>query len=158
MSNITRLLDYFRAADEGARYEPSEEEDVRTMVKLLDLQSDDVAVDLGAGDGRVVLAMAQRGTHSVGIEKDRALAAQARAAIDRQGLANRARIIQDSFWKIRLHPFNKVTLFQCSWIMDRMENKLRSELPWGAYVVSHHWKFPHWQPVKTVRDIYLYIM
>jgi hypothetical protein len=47
-------------------------------------------------------------------------------------------------------------VFQVDFIMGRLETKLKSELPDGARIVSHHWRFLDWPPEKMRGDMYLY--
>ena len=57
-------------------------------------------------------------------------------------MQDRAFIHWKSFWRARLSPFDAVTVFQGSFVMRRLENKLRRELAPGARVVSDYWGFP----------------
>ncbi len=149
MGTLTDLSD-------GAWYQPSGDREVEIMTGLLDLGAADMAVDLGAGDGRIVIAMAKKGAHAVGLEKDGRLAEIARANIYRSGFWDFAEIYNINFWDKDLSAFNKVALFQYHTVMERLERKLMRELSPGSLVVSHHWRFPAWRAEKQVGDIYLY--
>src|SRR5881296_1749163 len=65
---------------------------VEAMLALAEVGLDDVVYDLGAGDGRIVIAAARwRGARGVGIEIDPDLVRQARLAAERAGVADRVR-------------------------------------------------------------------
>src|SRR5437762_3512450 len=65
---------------------------VDAMLALAEVGPDDVVYDLGAGDGRIVIAAARwRGARGVGIEIDPDLVRQARRAAERAGVADRVR-------------------------------------------------------------------
>ena len=70
----------------GAIYDPSTQEESRVMAEVADVQPGDRAVDLGSGDGRVVIALALRGAEAHGFEVNPILVAVSRRKIREQGL------------------------------------------------------------------------
>lgn len=58
------LLIVFR----GAPYVPTRARDIETLFEMQSFAKRDVLVDLGSGDGRIQIAAAKRGIHSVGYE------------------------------------------------------------------------------------------
>ncbi len=52
----------------GAPYLPTRHRDIRDALELVPLTPQDVVVDLGSGDGRVLLAAATRGAQVIGYE------------------------------------------------------------------------------------------
>lgn len=141
---------------DGAWYEPTPEEKVQHIIELLNITPGQCAVDLGSGDGRIVIAMAKMGAYAVGFEKDGKLVQQANENIRIAGLSERAKIIHANFWKIDLSPFERVSVYQMKSIMKKLEHKLQKELPIGARVVSNYWQFPMWKSQKYNNDLWLY--
>jgi hypothetical protein len=140
----------------GAIYDPSTHAQAGTMVDLAGVRAGERAVDLGSGDGRIVIELAVRGAEAHGFEVNPVLVLLARRNISRHGLEGKAFIHWRSFWRADLSRFDIVTTFQVDFVMARLEDKLKRELADGARVVSHHWRFPTW-PAETVRgDMYLY--
>lgn len=140
----------------GAIYDPSTLEQTRQMVDLAAVRPGEKAVDLGSGDGRVVIELARRGAEAHGWEVNPFLVLLSRRKIRSEGLAGRAFIHWGSFWRADFSGFDLVTTFQVDFVMGRMANKLSRELREGARIVSHHWRFPSW-PAEAVRgDMYLY--
>ena len=142
---------------DGAWFEATPPEKVEQLIDLLDIKPGQHAVDLGSGDGRVVLAMAKKGAYAVGIEKDEKLVKESNHLIQLAGFSKHAKIIHANLWDIDLSSFEKVSVYQIKTIMKRLEQKLQKELPTGAYVVSNYWQFPTWKPSKKVGDVLLYI-
>ncbi len=140
----------------GAIYDPSSPDKTRHMVELAGVARGERAVDLGSGDGRVVIALAQAGAEAHGYDVNPILVAVARRNIRRAGLSGRAFIHWGSFWRAELSPYTLVTVFQVGFIMARLEDKVRRELPSGARIVSHHWRFPTLVPSRTRGDVYCY--
>jgi hypothetical protein len=68
---------------EGTPYEL-----VETMLDLMDLHASDTLVDLGCGDGRVLIAAGRRGIRSIGVELDEARAEIARRNVNDSGFAD----------------------------------------------------------------------
>lgn len=141
---------------DGAWYEPTPEEKVQHMIELLDIKPGQHAVDLGSGDGRIVIAMAKKGAYAVGFEKDDKLVRQANDNIRLAGLTKRAKIIHANFWKEDLSQFDRVSIYQMKSIMKKLEHKLQKELPIGARVVSNYWQFPMWKPCANSENLWLY--
>ncbi len=150
------MLFFYPDFSNGAAYEPSGMRETRIITDLLAIKKGDRAADLGSGDGRIVIAMAKKGALTFGLEKDEKLVELSRKKIATAGLCQTAFIYQTNFWQENLSTFSKIAIFQYYTIMAKLEKKLQMELMPGVFVVSHHWQFPHWRPVRQILDIYLY--
>ena len=126
----------------GAIYDPSSRAEAEAMARLADVRPGENAADLGSGDGRVVCALARAGAMAHGYEINPILVLVSRRNIRREGLAGRAFIHWGNFWRKRLSRYTLITTFQVGFVMARLEAKLNRELPPGARVVSHYWRFP----------------
>lgn len=142
----------------GAPFQPTSNKKMKKMIKLAKVKKTDKAVDLGSGDGKIVIALAKAGAKEVhGYEINPFLVWLSRRRIRKNKLEKKAFIHWKNFWKADLENFNVVTLFQFPTIMDKLKKKLQRELKKGSRVVSYTWKFPHWKPDKIInKDIYLY--
>ncbi|KAM9725162.1 adenine nucleotide translocase lysine N-methyltransferase isoform 4-T4 [Dama dama] len=93
-------------------------------------------VDLGSGDGRIVLAAHRCGLRpAVGYELNPWLVGLARLRAWRAGCVGSVRFHREDLWKLPL-----------------LEDKLQAELPAGARVVSGRFPLPTWQPVAVVGE------
>ncbi len=140
----------------GAPYAVSTTNKIRKMIKLLGIKSGEKVVDLGSGDGRIVIALAQAGAQACGYEINPFLSFLAKRKIRKAGLTGQAEIRQKSYWQDSLAEFDKVVLFGVPYIMSRLGKKLKKELKPGTIVVSNKFKFPHWQPIKQEDNIFIY--
>jgi predicted RNA methylase len=113
-------------------------------------------VDLGCGDGKLVIALAQAGYSADGIEIQPWLVYRARRNVKKQGLENKVNIYWGSFWKFDLSKYNLVVLFGVQHIMPRLEHKLLNELTRGSYVVSNTFTFAHLKQVRHEGKVRLY--
>ena len=124
---------------------------VEAMLGLAEVRAGDVLYDLGAGDGRIVIAAARRyGARAVGIELDPRKVAEARANVARAGLAGRVEIRHGDVFDADLREASVVTVFLFPEINDRLAPKLRRELRPGARIVSHRFGLGDWLPEQRI--------
>lgn len=136
---------------------PSSKERLVTMIQLAEIVPGQKAVDLGSGDGQVVIEMARLGALAFGYEIDPNLVEKSLKNIEEAGLAGQAFIVNADYWDETLEQFEIVTIYGITGIMKRLENKLKKELKPGTKVISNFFTFPNWKPVKIQGDIYLYM-
>src|SRR5436190_583019 len=118
---------------------------VHEMLALAGVGADDVVYDLGAGDGRIVIAAARwRGARGVGIEIDPALVQQARRDAAGVGVADRVRFEAADLFAADLREATVVTLYLSPELNARLRPRLLSQLPPGARVVSHQFAMGDW--------------
>ncbi|MCW1930416.1 MAG: protein-L-isoaspartate O-methyltransferase [Candidatus Kerfeldbacteria bacterium] len=140
----------------GAFFAPSDPRAIAQMIQMLELKPSDTILDIGSGDGRVVIALARAGVHAIGVEKNIFLVWISRLRIRHNGLQNRAIIVHASIWSYSCRHLTGVTVFGIPYIMGRLEKKLQEELPLGARVVSNRFIFPSWIPKRSQHNVHLY--
>ena len=131
--------------------------EVYKMINLAQIEPDIKAADLGSGDGRVVIELAKAGAFAYGFEIDEDRINISKNNIKKEFLDDRAFIHRESFWNVNLSPYDVITLYGITSIMEKLEKKLLEELKPHARVVSNRFIFPNWQPVLEEDGIYLYI-
>ncbi len=135
---------------------PSSDEKALTMIRLASIKPHEKAVDLGAGEGKLVLAMAAKGADVTGIEIDEERAMIAIDKVAEAELQERVRIINGSFWQHDLSNYDLIVLYGVPSIMERLEKKIMNEAKPSVRIVSNHFTFPGWKPAKTVNNVHLY--
>jgi predicted RNA methylase len=125
------------------------------MLALAGVGSEDIVADLGAGDGRIVLAAAS--THrarAVGYEIDPDLVAEARGAIDRAGLRHLAEIRDQDLLSADLSQATVFTLYLPTGANVRLRPRILEHARRGARIVSHEFGMGMWSPkqVERMRD------
>lgn len=146
------LLFFFR----GGPPIPVAKKRLETMITLANIKPGELAIDLGSGDGRIVIAAAEAGAYAIGYELQPALVWYSRSKIRRKGLRHLAEIRLQSLWHADFSHANIVFVYGIPEMMPGLEEKLQRELRRGARVVSCVFRFPHWQPVETKNNILLY--
>lgn len=144
-----------RGYDRLAPFDPTPEEVVDRMLALAGVHKGDLVYDLGAGDGRMVIAAAKKyGVRAVGFEVDPGLAKLARENVRKQGVESLVEIREQDFMNIDLSPTTVVTLYLSQDGNLALRSKLLKELKPDARVVSYTFDMGDWQPrvVESYRD------
>lgn len=140
----------------GAPYAPLGKEKIETMLSLLNVKSGEKTVDLGSGDGRIVIEMAKKGAIAHGFEINPILVLIAWWKIKKLGLQKNAHIFWGDFWGKNLSSFDIVTVYLTPHSMKAVEAKLRKEIKPKGRVAVNFFPFPKWKPAKILDKIYLY--
>ena len=142
------------AADEAkkvAPYYPTPHAVVLAMLDAAELQPDELLVDLGSGDGRIVLIAAREfQARAVGYELEDNLVKVSRRQIEEAELADRAEIRQQDLFTAELDKADVVTVYLLPRAMKTLEPILEKALKKGARVIAHDFTFPNWKPVETI--------
>uniref|UniRef100_A0A8C9J3H5 Adenine nucleotide translocase lysine methyltransferase n=1 Tax=Panthera tigris altaica TaxID=74533 RepID=A0A8C9J3H5_PANTA len=110
-------------------------------------------VDLGSGDGRIVLAAHKCGLRpAVGYELNPWLVGLAQLHAWRAGCAGSVCYLREDLWKVSLRDCHNVSVFLAPSVLPLLEDKLQAELPAGARVVSGRFPLPTWQPVAVMGE------
>ena len=135
----------------GGPFVPTPPAVVDAMLKLANVGPKDHVVDLGSGDGRIVLAAATRYKASgTGVEIDDELVSASNAAAKKQGVAGRVLFVRQDVREADLSRATVLTLYLLPGMMTTLRNKILAELKPGARVVSHDFHFDNWKPDRTV--------
>ena len=132
-------------------YVQTPHEVVDEMLRLAVVGPSDVVYDLGAGDGRVVIAAARDfGARGVGVEIDPKLVAESTESARRAGVADRVTFRAGDLFQTDLTEATVVTLYLSPELNLRLRPKLLRELRPGARIVSHDFDMGDWAPVRTL--------
>uniref|UniRef100_A0A6J0UU61 Adenine nucleotide translocase lysine N-methyltransferase-like isoform X2 n=1 Tax=Pogona vitticeps TaxID=103695 RepID=A0A6J0UU61_9SAUR len=141
-----------RRASLQVPYVPSSAKQVNNMMSLLKGRSGKL-VDLGSGDGRIVLEAYRRGFRPVvGYELNPLLLRLSSFHAWRAGCYGKVSYCQEDFWKANLSDCNNVTVFLAPSVVPPLERKLLSELPDDACVVAARFPFIKWTPASVAGD------
>lgn len=130
-----------------APYYPTPIEVAKRMLAVGKLVPGKLHVDLGSGDGRlVILAAKNHGARSIGYELEPKLVQASRRQIEEMGLTHLAEIRQQDLFQADLSEVDLLTVYLLPRAMRRLEPILESDLKKGALVVSHDFEMPNWTP------------
>lgn len=142
-------------------YTPTRHAVAEAMLALAGVTPADVVYDLGSGDGRLPIIAAQTyGARGVGIEIDPRLVAIARQNAQDAGVTDRVRFVEGDLFTADISEATVVTLYLSTSMLRQLEPKLKAELPVGARIVAHQFRFSEWMPDRTIRvdssDLFLW--
>ncbi|KJE93191.1 hypothetical protein CAOG_04016 [Capsaspora owczarzaki ATCC 30864] len=110
-------------------------------------------VDLGSGDGRVVIAAAkQLRIPCTGYELNRWLVYYSRYSAWRNGVGHLCKFETRNLWHVNLTPFSQVVIFGVKEMFADLERKFAQELQPSATVIAGRFALPTWQSDPT-RDV-----
>jgi SAM-dependent methyltransferase len=141
---------------DGAPFVGSQPDRQKKMIDLLALKPGETVLDLGSGDGRLLVAAAERGCHVIGYEANLFLVWYSRLWLWRRGFGSRSAIHWGDFWRADWSAADAVMLYGFPTIMARLEKKFAAELKPGARIVSATFQLPTWPPTATAGDVFLY--
>jgi len=136
---------------DGGPYVPTPQVVVDAMLEIAGVGPRDFVVDLGSGDGRIVLTGATRHQASgMGVDIDGELVDHANASAQRLGVAQRVQFHRQDVLAADLSRATVLTLYLLPGMMERLRPKLLKELKPGARIVSHDFDFGEWKPDRSV--------
>lgn len=133
-------------------FEPSPHHVVDEMLKLADVRKTDVVYDLGCGDGRIVIAAAQKyGARGVGIDIDPQRIKESQENARAARVADRVTFRNEDLFEANIAEATVVTLFLWPEVNLKLRSKLLADLKPGTRVVSYYWDMGEWQAEKTIK-------
>ncbi len=123
---------------------------VEAMLELAGVGPSDRLIDLGSGDGRIVITAARRwGTPGLGYEIDPRLVSIARQNARREGVSDTARFTVDDIFVADLSSATVITMYLLPDVNLRLRPRLRALRP-GTRLVSHDWDMGDWPAQRTI--------
>jgi precorrin-6B methylase 2 len=123
------------------------EEVVYRMLELAGTRAEDLVVDLGSGDGRIVIAAAQKfGARGLGIELDGALVEKSRDNARRANVADRVSFVQGDVLAADISKATVVTVYLLPGLINRLQPRFLERLQPGTRIVSHAFAMTGWKP------------
>ncbi|MCR4256312.1 MAG: class I SAM-dependent methyltransferase [Candidatus Uhrbacteria bacterium] len=126
----------------GAPWLPVRAQDIEAAFRLVDVGPEDVVIDLGSGDGRLLIEAAKRGAHVVGYELNPFMAWLSRARL--KPFKDRAEIHRKNLLKADLSRATVIFIFGMGTIMPAVAEKLRREARPAVRIVSFAFEMPGW--------------
>lgn len=130
-------------------YVPATDTQVSNVLKALSSRSGTI-LDIGSGDGRIVLAAAKVGFQAKGVELNPWLVYYSRFKALRAGLRSSTGFYRTDLWKHNLNQYNNIVIFGVEQMMADLEKKMLKEVSQDALIVACRFKFPGLHPIKEI--------
>lgn len=128
-------------------YVPTPQIVVDEMLKMANVGAKDFVVDLGSGDGRIILTAAKTFKASgLGVDIDTKLVELSNKNAKSQGLDDRAKFIEQDMFKADISKATVITLYVLPDFMEKLRPKLLKELKPGTRIVAHDYYMTGWYP------------
>jgi SAM-dependent methyltransferase len=119
------------------------------MLQLARVGAKDDVLDLGSGDGRIVITAARRfGARGHGVEIVPDLVERSRRNAERAGVADRATFAEADLFQTDLSRASVITMYLLPDVNLRLRPQLLALRP-GTRIVSHDWDLGDWRPDRT---------
>jgi hypothetical protein len=128
-------------------YVPTPQVVVNRMLELAQIKPGDTVIDLGSGDGRIMITAAQKyGARGFGVELNPRLVQSSNEEAHRAGVADRIKFLQQDLFKTDFRDADVLTLYLLPDVNMELRPKILAELKAGTRVVSHDYGMGVWRP------------
>jgi SAM-dependent methyltransferase len=138
----------------GAPYLPTLKPQIEATFELAGLKSGDTILELGCGDGRILIAAAKLGVKAIGYELNPILAFVAWARTRRYG--KQVKVVCGDFWGQTWPPADAIFVFLLAKYMKKLDNKCMQYTHKPVKLVSFAFRLPDRKPDKIQNGLFLY--
>jgi len=128
-------------------YVPTPQNVVDRMLEVAKVGPKDYVIDLGSGDGRMIITAAkQRGARGFGVDLDKQLVKRANGLAAKSGVADRAKFYARDLYETDISKASVVTIYLLPEVNLMVRPKLLATLKPGTRIVSHDYDMGDWPP------------
>lgn len=142
------LLPVVQAQPFDVPYVPTTFEVVDKMLEVAGVGPGDYLIDLGSGDGRIVIAAALKGAYSHGVDINPVRIREANENAKRAGLNEQVVFVEGNIFETDISHASVVTMYLLSSVNLKLRSTLLEKLKPGSRVVSHDFDMKEWNPDK----------
>src|SRR3989338_2852914 len=146
---VGSLLFYWKPK-QGVPWVPTGARASDHMMRLADVKRGETVLDLGCGDGRVVLHAAQAfGANVIGYDWNPVLVMMGKLSVWCHGLRGQAQVHRGDILSLSYPPADVIALYLFDHLNARLEPRLRAQYPQGTRVVTRRFVFPNLREVRS---------
>ncbi|MBT9259946.1 MAG: class I SAM-dependent methyltransferase [Clostridiales bacterium] len=158
---VAVILSFLLPGWVGGVWSPTPKDVARIMLELADPRPGEHLVDLGCGDGRLLMLAAERGLQATGYEINPFWRWWVAVKASLLGVRGSVRVRGEDLFRASLEDVQIVTVFLSQAALNRLEPIFAEKLPQGARIVTYEKVLPGWAPQKAVevrpgKWVYLY--
>lgn len=149
--------------DLDAPYVPTPQDVVDRMLELAQVTRDDYVMDLGCGDGRILVTAAQKfGAHGFGVDIDPKRIVEAKANAASAGVSDKVDFGIEDLFHTPIGKASVLALYLFPHINELLAPRMLKEMKPGSRIVTHGFGIGKWRPDKedmvAMRHIYFYVV
>lgn len=142
-------------------YVPTPQVTVDEMLRISGVGPQDFVLDLGSGDGRIVITAARKfGARGLGVDLDEHLIYQSEESARQAGVTDRAKFLQQDLFKTDLGQATVITMYLLPFVVRKLRPSLLALKP-GTRIVSHDFDMAEWKPDRKTyirKNVFLWIV
>ena len=123
---------------------PSTPEMVEKMLDIAKVTPQDLVMDLGSGDGRMIIAAAKRGARAIGVEYTPEMVEYSRRKAKEAGVPDKAQFVQGDMYEADVSKATVLALFLLPHNLDKMKDKFLAMKP-GTRIVLNTYEITGWE-------------
>jgi hypothetical protein len=152
MMSLSAQAEDLNPVKDAGPYVPSPQSVVSDMLRYAEVGPNDFLIDLGSGDGRIVLTAAKVfGARGFGVEIKDDLVRRSNEAAQKEGLADRVKFMKQDLFKTDMSRATVITMYLLPDTVNLLKDKFLNELKPGTRIVSHDYPLTGWIPEKYVQ-------
>lgn len=130
---------------------PTPEELIAAMLDVAKVTPNDYVIDLGSGDGRIVIAAAKRGARALGVEYNPDMVGLSRSNAEKEGVSGKASFVQGDIFETDFSQATVITMYLLPDLNMKLRPKILEMKP-GTRVVSHAFTMDDWDADQTISE------
>jgi precorrin-6B methylase 2 len=138
----------------GAPYVPTLNKQREAALDLLDLKKGQTLIDLGCGDGAMLIAAARRDLNVVGYEINPLLVFIARIRTRRY--SKQVKVVRGNFWHKKWPQANAVFVFLTSRYMAKLDKNMNEQFKKPVKLITYGFQMPNKKPAAEKEACFLY--
>lgn len=135
-----------QAQDLDVPYVPTPQPVVDQMLEIADVGEGDYVIDLGSGDGRIVISAVKRGARGHGVDLNPKRIEEARANAEEEGVSDRVLFLEENIFETNFSSASVITMYLLNSVNRKLRPHLLEELEPGTRIVSHSFDMGDWTP------------
>lgn len=141
----------------GAPFVPSFKNATNSMIKHANITPGMKIVDLGSGDGRLLMQAADNQAYATGYEINPYLVLFTKLRIAFSCKKKYINVVWKNMWNADVSSADVVFVYLLPWKMKTLQKKLEREMKKGALVVSNSFVFPEWTIIREDKPNHIYV-
>ncbi|HEX3642208.1 MAG TPA: hypothetical protein VHV10_13030 [Ktedonobacteraceae bacterium] len=121
----------------GPPFVPTPMSTIKALIQLANISEKDVVIDLGSGDGRMLIHAARQGATAKGWEINPFLVLWTRLAVHRYKVGKSVKVHLQNYYKANLSDATIVFLYNLPPHIPKLEQKLQKDLQKGTTIISY---------------------
>jgi hypothetical protein len=132
-------------------YVPTPQYIVDRMLQMANVAASDYVIDLGSGDGRIVITAAKQfGARGMGVDISEKLVYLATTNSHQEQVSDKVRFVRQDAFKTDIAAASVLTLYLLPRFVLDLRPKMLAELKPGSRIVSHDYSLGDWDPDNSV--------